>query len=68
MALPVDTFASFVDSLAENLDDHGARGDELAARVHLSRFHFDRVVSAVSGGRRRASAAASCSSGPRTGW
>jgi AraC family transcriptional regulator len=49
VALPIDTFATFVDSLAENLDDHGARGEDLAARVHLSRFHFDRVVSAVSG-------------------
>jgi AraC-like DNA-binding protein len=49
MALPIDTFASFVASLADNLDDHGARGEDLAARVHLSRFHFDRIVSAVAG-------------------
>ena len=45
----MDTFTTFVDSLAESLDDHDARGDELAARAHLSRFHFDRVVSGISG-------------------
>jgi AraC family transcriptional regulator len=44
-----DTFLRFVDSLASHLDDHDARGGELAARVHLSRFHFDRVIGAVSG-------------------
>ncbi|HET7173082.1 MAG TPA: AraC family transcriptional regulator [Nocardioidaceae bacterium] len=44
-----DTFVRFVDSLATNLDDHEARGEELAARMYLSRFHFDRVVSAVAG-------------------
>jgi AraC-like DNA-binding protein len=50
MALQLmDTFTTFVDSLAESLDDHDARGDELAARAHLSRFHFDRVVGGISG-------------------
>jgi AraC-like DNA-binding protein len=45
----MDTFTTFVDTLAESLDEHEARGDELAARAHLSRFHFDRVVSGLSG-------------------
>jgi AraC family transcriptional regulator len=50
MALPaVDTFAWFVDELAESLDDHAATGEDLAARVFLSRFHFDRVVAATAG-------------------
>jgi AraC family transcriptional regulator len=49
MCTPSDTFVSFVDSLASHLDDHEARGEELAARVYLSRFHFDRVVSATAG-------------------
>jgi AraC-like DNA-binding protein len=44
-----DTFVRFVDVLAETLDDHAARGDDLAARVYLSRYHFDRVVTAVAG-------------------
>lgn len=44
-----DTFAEFVDSLAAHLDEHEARGADLAARLYLSRFHFDRIVSAVGG-------------------
>ncbi len=44
-----DTFATFIDVLAESLDDHDASGDELAARLHLSRFHFDRMISAAAG-------------------
>jgi AraC family transcriptional regulator len=44
-----DTFVHFVDVLASHLDDHEARGADLAARMHMSRFHFDRIVCAVSG-------------------
>jgi AraC-like DNA-binding protein len=44
-----DMFTGFVYLLASKLDDHEARGADLAARMHLSRFHFDRIVSAVSG-------------------
>ena len=44
-----DTFAAFVEVLADALDDHDASGDDLAARVHLSRFHLDRVIAAVAG-------------------
>jgi AraC-like DNA-binding protein len=50
MALQLmDTFATFVDSLAESLDDHDAGGEDLAARAYLSRFHFDRVVTSTAG-------------------
>jgi AraC-like DNA-binding protein len=49
MGTPQDTFVRFVDLLASQLDDHEARGGDLAARMHLSRFHFDRIVCAVSG-------------------
>ncbi len=49
MSTATDTFVTFVDTLASNLDDHEARGTDLAARAHLSRFHFDRVVSAAAG-------------------
>ena len=38
-----------MNSLTMHLDDHESRGAVLAARMHLSRFHFDRVVSSVSG-------------------
>lgn len=40
---------AFVDLLATQLDDHEASGADLAARLHLSRFHFDRIVSSVCG-------------------
>src|SRR5580692_5282527 len=49
MGTSQDTFLRFVDSLTSHLDDHQARGDELAARAYLSRFHFDRVIGAVAG-------------------
>ncbi|MBA3233645.1 MAG: helix-turn-helix transcriptional regulator, partial [Propionibacteriales bacterium] len=49
MRTATDTFVGFVDIVAEHLDDHEARGDDLAARAYLSRFHFDRVVSAAAG-------------------
>jgi AraC-like DNA-binding protein len=49
MGTPQDTFVRFVDLLASNLDDHEASGTDLAARMYLSRFHFDRIVCAVAG-------------------
>jgi AraC family transcriptional regulator len=44
-----DTFARFVDVLADSLDETGATGSELAARLHLSRFHADRLIAAAAG-------------------
>ncbi len=45
-----DHFVALVDRLAADLDAAPtASADELAAAAHLSRFHFDRVVKAVSG-------------------
>ena len=49
MGTPTDTFARFVGLLAATLDEHEMSGEELASRVHLSRFHFDRLVSAAAG-------------------
>ena len=49
MAAATDTFARFVDVLAETLDDRAATGEALAARLHLSRFHCDRVLRAAAG-------------------
>ena len=44
-----DTFARFVAVLADTMDDHDTDGEALASRVHLSRFHCDRLVSAAAG-------------------
>jgi len=44
-----DRFARFVEVLADSMDDHEVTGESMAARVHLSRFHFDRLVSAAAG-------------------
>jgi AraC-like DNA-binding protein len=49
MSIATDTFAAFVGVLAGALDDGDATGDVLASRLYLSRFHFDRVISAVAG-------------------
>ncbi len=49
MTASTDTFAAFVEVLAESLDDHDATGADLAGRLHLSRFHADRLVSAGAG-------------------
>jgi AraC family transcriptional regulator len=48
MTTQPDTFAEFVEVVAAGLDEP-ARGDELAARIHLSRAQLDRVVSAAAG-------------------
>ena len=44
-----DTFAQFVALVSNHLDDHGANSGDLAARLFLSRSHFDRVVGALAG-------------------
>jgi AraC family transcriptional regulator len=49
MSVTTDTFARFVDVLADTLDDHGANSETLASRLHLSRFHCGRLVSAAAG-------------------
>ena len=49
MTVAADTFIAFVDVLADALDDHEATGEQLAGRFHLSRFHFDRIISSVAG-------------------
>jgi AraC-like DNA-binding protein len=42
---PADTFSRFLAVLAETLDEPGSYPE----RLHLSRFHVDRIVSAVGG-------------------
>ena len=49
MNLATDTFRTFVDALATDLDDQALGGAEFARRAFLSRWHFDRLVRAVAG-------------------
>ena len=49
MTVATDTFVAFVDVLTDALDDHEATGEDLARRLYLSRFHFDRIISSVAG-------------------
>ncbi|WP_433305023.1 helix-turn-helix domain-containing protein [Actinoplanes sp. CA-030573] len=44
-----DTFARFVSCLAEAFDEHGLQSPDLAAKLHLSRSHFDRLVAGAAG-------------------
>jgi len=49
MSATTDAFARFLEVLADSLDDPDTSGDVLASRVHLSRCHFDRLVSSAAG-------------------
>ncbi len=49
MTTQTDTLARFVDVLTETLDAPDVSADDLAARLHLSRFHADRIVAAAAG-------------------
>jgi len=44
-----DRFTAFVERLAADLDAMPARAEEMAAAAHLSRFHFERVITAIAG-------------------
>lgn len=46
-----DNFAAFVDHLTEALDEPaaGVQGEQWAAQMHFSRFHFDRMIKSVAG-------------------
>jgi AraC family transcriptional regulator len=45
----MDTFAAYVEVLANALDEHEATSADLAKRLHLSPFHFSRVIAASAG-------------------
>jgi AraC-like DNA-binding protein len=49
MSAETDTFAAFLGILTDALDDHDATPEVLASRLCLSRFHLDRMISAVAG-------------------
>jgi AraC family transcriptional regulator len=44
-----DAMARILDLAQAGLGDPGLSGDDLAGRAYLSRFHFDRLVSASAG-------------------
>jgi AraC family transcriptional regulator len=44
-----ETFVTFVDMLAAAMDEPRVDGLELAKRMHLSRSHLDRILSAAAG-------------------
>jgi AraC family transcriptional regulator len=44
-----DRLRGFLELLQDSLSDRDLTGSELAARAHLSRFHFDRLVSGLLG-------------------
>ncbi|MBB2894280.1 helix-turn-helix transcriptional regulator [Flexivirga oryzae] len=48
-ATQADVFGRYVGVLAETLDDHETSPAQLAQRLYTSRFHLDRIVSAVGG-------------------
>ena len=49
MTAATDHFTSFVNVLADALDEHEATSEDLAARLFLSRFHLDRIIASVAG-------------------
>jgi AraC-like DNA-binding protein len=44
-----DTFASFLTALELSLDEHATSAEKIAGRLHVSPYHFTRIVSAVAG-------------------
>ncbi|KRC92373.1 hypothetical protein ASE25_03245 [Terrabacter sp. Root85] len=44
-----DTFSAWLDVLVDTLDEPDLTGEQIAGRLHLSRFHLDRIVSAGAG-------------------
>src|SRR4051794_845721 len=49
MNAATDAFARFISVLTDTLDEPSVDGAALAARLHLSRFHSDRLVTAAAG-------------------
>jgi AraC-like DNA-binding protein len=49
MGIERDIFLGFIDDLASDLDDHESSAEDRAARLFLSRSHFDRVIRATAG-------------------
>lgn len=47
--MDADRLRKILDLVEDSLDEPDTTGDDLAARAYLSRFHFDRLVSAALG-------------------
>lgn len=47
--MAVDLLGDFLVVLESALDDHEATAGDLASRMHLSRFHLDRLISQAAG-------------------
>lgn len=47
--MTTDLMARILDLVTAAMADPATTGDDLAARAHLSRFHFDRLVGAATG-------------------
>ncbi len=45
----VDRLRRILDLVQDSLDEPGLTGEDLAARVYLSRFHFDRLIRSALG-------------------
>lgn len=48
MGIRTDGLGALLDALVESVE-RGGRGEDVAARAHVSRFHFDRLVTAAIG-------------------
>ena len=49
MSIASDTFASWLDVLVDTIDERGLTGEEIAGRLHVSRYHLDRIISSAAG-------------------
>lgn len=49
MSPSTDTFAAWLALLVDTIDEADLTGDEVAARLHVSRFHLDRIISSAAG-------------------
>ncbi len=49
MGIRTDGLRALLDALVESVERCGRRGEDVAARAHVSRFHFDRLVTAAIG-------------------
>lgn len=54
MSIASDTFASWLDVLVDTIDEPSLTGEQIAGRLHVSRYHLDRIISSAAGEAPRA--------------